>query len=327
MSALRGLTCFGSGFWHILWVSVSECVPRVSAISHNRSPRHSGREHERPLVVVFETVSFRHAVIHVKVRGQRNLLRWRRLLHSAPREPLLTLARRRGAPLGVGAWLGACIWEGSEARNVGLPVGTDVRLGRKARARREGFLKHPGAKDGVACFTLVRGYQLGGSDVRWAHGPELTLVVRLEGFCSHVAGRVVGQCYVRTLWLRGGSGLAVPVFPVFRLRESQIVGAVPLRAAGFCDVPQRCTFLSVPSIVWQLLLLTLHVIWTSGVPLWRHCLSGGTRCVLWLPSTTQRFGNEWLLNITYFIKSLYSHSDWKNAILKSRSLPQTWTAL
>lgn len=91
-------------------------------------------------------------------------------------------------------------------------------------------MKHPRTKHRVACFTLVRRDPLGWSKVRRPCRAELTLIVQLVRFCSRVAGRVVWQGYVRTLGFRG-DGLAVAgavsAFSVFRLRESEIIGAVP----------------------------------------------------------------------------------------------------
>ena len=108
----------------------------------------------------------------------------------------------------------------------------------------------------MARFTLVGRHPLGRTKVRRPRHAELTLVVQLEGFRGHIAGRVVRQGHVRTLGLRGDGG----VFSVLGLGESEVVGAVPFGAAGFCNVPQGRTFSGVPSTVCQLLLLARPVI-------------------------------------------------------------------
>lgn len=71
---------------------------------------------------------------------------------------------------------------------------------------------------------------------------------------------MVGQRHVRTLGV-GGAGLAaaagpVDVLSVLRLGQSQVVGAVPLGAAGFGDVPQGCAVSAEPSAVCELRLLS-----------------------------------------------------------------------
>lgn len=140
---------------------------------------------------------------------------------------------------------------------------TDVGRGRETGTRWEGFLEHPGAKRGVARFGLVRGDPLGGAKVGRPRRGELALTVGLEGLRGRVAGRVVRQRYVSTLGFCG-DGLAVAgavsVVSFFGLGQSEVVGAVPLGAAGFGEVPQGWTFSSEPSTVCELLLLTLPAI-------------------------------------------------------------------
>ena len=91
-------------------------------------------------------------------------------------------------------------------------------------------MKHPWAKHGMTCFTRVRRDPLGGSDMRRPCCGKLTLIVKLERFCSHIAGRVVWQGDMGTMGI-GGDGLAVAgavsAVSVLGLRESEIVGAVP----------------------------------------------------------------------------------------------------
>lgn len=263
------------------------CITVISPLTCNRCPWHRGREDKRPLVVVLETVCFRHAVIHIEVCCQRNLLSRHCLFHPASSCSFLAFTRWWGTPFWVRPWLGACIWEGSEARHVGLSVRTDVRCRRETRTWWKRFLEHPGTKHWVACFPLVRS-PLAGSKVRQPCCTKLTLAVQLKRFCRHIAGRVVWQAYMGTLRIRG-CGLAVTgevsAFSILWLRESKIIRAVPFWAAGFCNVPQVCTFSSVPSTVCHLLLLTLPAVRARRDPLRRPCFSGGTRRVLWFPST------------------------------------------
>lgn len=257
-----GLTCFSSGFWHVLRVSVGEHgVPRVPAVRcrrHHR-PRHGGRQHERPLVVVLETVCFRHAVVHIKVRGERDLLllsRRHRLLllmlllrRPATRQPLLALAGGRRAPLRVRTRLGAGVREGPEGRDVGLPVGADVGPGGEAGTWREGLLEHAGSEEGVAALALLWwGDELVGPHVALLEGAGLALDAGRVGGGQGDGGSV-GQRDVSALGVRADGAL-----PVLGVGEGQVVGAVPLGAAGFGEVPRRAALVAVCPIGRRFLL-------------------------------------------------------------------------
>lgn len=181
----EGLTCFSSGFWHVIY-----SVPWIPAISHHHRPWDCGREDKRPLVVVLETVGLSHTVVHVKVCCQGDLLSGRQLVRSAPTQSLLTLAGWGRASLRVRTRLGTCIWEVSERRNVGLPVRTEIRS--QTGVGGKGFLEHPRAKHGVAHFALVSGGPDGCAQVGCPCCGELTLTVELQAVWAHVAESVVG---------------------------------------------------------------------------------------------------------------------------------------
>lgn len=281
MFIFLSLTCFWSAFRHIMWVCITgKCVAVISALTLSSCPWHCGGEDQRPLVVVLEAVRFRHTVVHVKVCGQRNLWGLRCLVSSAPRHSLLALTWWLSAPFWVGPGLWARIWEGSEAGNVRPPFGADVWWMGRVRARWKGFLKHSGAKRCVACFAVEWRSLLVGSKVRWPCCTELS-------FCCHAAGRVVWQVYVGT-WGIGGDSLAVTgqvgAFSVLRLRENKIIWAVPLWAAGLCDVPWGAVLPAVSSTVSGILVLALPAL-RSG---WTLSFSRCVRRVFWSLSTREK---------------------------------------
>lgn len=279
----RRLTCIRSGFWHLLWVCVCGLAVRViSALTRDNCPWHCGWEDQRPLVVVLETVRLRHTVIYIEVRRQGNLLSRGGLFRSRSTEPLFTVTWWRGAPLQVGAWFGACIWEGSEAWDVIFPVRTDVGWGGGMRTGWEGLLEHLRTKWSVTGFPLVSSGTRSGADVRGARSARLALTVQLKALWAHTAGRMVGEGYVGILGIRSDRLTvgAVSAVSVLGFWQSQIIGAVPLRAAGFGHVPQDCTFSTVPSAVWQLLLLTLPALWAAALPVRTQGFSARTGCVL-----------------------------------------------
>ena len=181
--------------------------------------------------MVLETVGLRHTAVHVKVGRQGDLLRRGRLLG----QPVLALAGGGRASLRVRT----CVGEGSQSWNVGLPVRTAV--GRQARAGGEGFLKRPRAEQGVA---LVGGAPQGRARAGRRHPAGLAPAAGLEAVRG---GRQ------RRLGLRGrGRALAV-----LGLGQRQIIGAVPLGAAGFGELPERGAVLGQPPAVGPLRLLSL----------------------------------------------------------------------
>lgn len=181
--------------------------------------------------MVLETVRFRHAVVHIKVGSERDLLllpgRHHRLLlllrRSTTRQPLLALTRRRRASLRVRARLGAGVRKGPESRDVGLPVGADVGPGGESGARWVGVLEHARSEEGMAALALLRrGDQLVGPHVAWLDGARLALDAGRVGY-GQVGGGPIGRRRVSTLGVRGRGAL-----PVLGVGEGQVVGAVPL---------------------------------------------------------------------------------------------------
>lgn len=106
----------------------------------------------------------------------------------------------------------------------------------------------------MAHFALVRGGPRGRA--RGGRGRCGRRALAVGGFRSSVAGSVAGQRYLRMLGL-GGRGLAA--VRVFGLGERQVVGAVPLGAAGFREAPQRGAVFREAATAGQLWRLPLPV--------------------------------------------------------------------
>lgn len=127
----------------------------------------------------------------------------------------------------------------------------DVGPGGEAGTRREGLLEHAGSEEGVAALALLR--QGGDQLVR----PRL-VGAGLALDAGRVGGRLVGggpvgQRHVSALGVRGHDAL-----PVLGVGEGQVVGAVPLGAAGFGEVPRWAALVGTPPVARRLLLaLTL----------------------------------------------------------------------